>query len=86
MGDALADCPVRPRRARRPPAGHAAQVAERDCPVLHAEPTAEGLLDYAEGLFVGYRGYDAAGTEPLFEFGYGLGYTTWAYESASGKQ
>jgi beta-glucosidase len=30
---------------------------------------------------MGYRGYDAAGTAPMFPFGHGLGYTSWDYES-----
>ena len=45
------------------------------CPVLHAVP-AEGGLEYREGLLIGYRGYDRAGTKPHFPFGHGLGYTT----------
>ncbi len=55
-------------------------VREADCPVLRAVP-ADGRLGYDEGLLIGYRGYDAAGTTPLFPFGHGLGYTTWSYES-----
>jgi beta-glucosidase len=54
--------------------------AEADSPVLHAQPEA-GELIYAEGLLVGYRGYDRNGSEPLFCFGHGLGYTDWAYET-----
>ena len=58
-------------------------AAEADCPVLHAQPR-DGRLDYAEGLLIGYRGYDAAGIAPMFPFGHGLGYTTWDYESLNG--
>ena len=56
-------------------------ATEADCPVLHSVPV-EGRLEYREGLLIGYRGYDHAGTKPHFPFGHGLGYTTWAYESA----
>jgi beta-glucosidase len=54
---------------------------EEDALVLHAAPEPDGALRYAEGLLVGYRGYDARGTEPGYPFGYGLGYASWAYES-----
>ena len=54
--------------------------AAADSPVLDAQPEA-GTLPYDEGLLVGYRGFDRRGTDPLFCFGHGLGYTDWAYEA-----
>ena len=36
-------------------------------------------IDYTEGLEVGYKWFDAEKKEPLFAFGYGLSYTTYAY-------
>jgi beta-glucosidase len=81
MGDALADVLL----GRAEPGGRlpvTIPAAEADCPVLHSVPE-QGLLEYAEGLLIGYRGYDQAGTEPHFPFGHGLGYTTWEYVSAA---
>jgi beta-glucosidase len=36
-------------------------------------------VEYHEGVFVGYRYYDAKAIEPLFPFGHGLSYTTFSY-------
>ena len=42
-------------------------------------PGVDGRESYTERLEVGYRWYDARHEEPLFPFGFGLGYTTFDY-------
>jgi beta-glucosidase len=39
--------------------------------------------NYGEGVFVGYRYYDSKQVEPLFPFGHGLSYTSFAYSDLS---
>jgi beta-glucosidase len=64
------------------PSGKLPQTFPRrleDNPAFVNYPGENGRVRYGEGLFVGYRYYEKKRVEPLFPFGFGLSYTSFAY-------
>jgi beta-glucosidase len=55
------------------------RLADTPAAALEAYPGVNGVVQYKEGLLVGYRWYDTKDIEPLFPFGYGLSYTRFKY-------
>jgi beta-glucosidase len=50
-----------------------------DNPAYINYPGENGRVRYGEGIFVGYRYYEKKRVAPLFPFGFGLSYTSFAY-------
>jgi beta-glucosidase len=50
-----------------------------DNPAAANYPGKDVEVNYAEGIYVGYRYYDTKNVEPLFPFGFGLSYTKFEY-------
>ena len=81
-GSALADVLF----GRVNPSGRLAETIPlriQDHPSYLNFPGEHGHVRYAEGLFVGYRGFDAREQEVAYPFGYGLSYTTFSYGEAT---
>ncbi|WNG15246.1 glycoside hydrolase family 3 C-terminal domain-containing protein [Cystobacter fuscus] len=54
-----------------------------DTPTFTEFPGLNQQARYGEGVFIGYRYYDKKNIAPLFPFGFGLSYTTFAYSELS---
>ncbi|MDF2560279.1 MAG: beta-glucosidase [Microbacterium sp.] len=57
-------------------------VALASVPVHEVTPR-DGVLEYAEGLHIGYRAWLQRGLRPLYAFGHGLGYTDWSIDTVA---
>jgi len=57
--------------------------AWKHAPAFETYPETEGHAPYREGVFVGYRHYDAKRLPVRFPFGHGLSYTAFAYSDFS---
>nr|AEX88467.1 glycoside hydrolase family 3 domain protein [Microbacterium esteraromaticum] len=65
------------------PSGRLAETVPlrlQDAPSYLHFPGEHSRVRYGEGVFVGYRGYDARDQDVLYPFGHGLSYTTFSYE------
>jgi len=87
FGDALCDVllgDVNP--SGRMPTTWPAQLS--DTPSFATYPGSDGKVEYAEGVFVGHRGYErpgVTGIAPAIAFGHGLSYTRFEYGVLSAR-
>ncbi len=65
------------------PSGKLAETFPLELSETPAQPYPGGpaMVEYREGIYVGYRYYDTAKVDVLFPFGHGLSYTTFWYRN-----
>lgn len=83
MGEALADVLT----GEAEPSGRLPVTFPRkmeDTPAAETHPGRNGRAQYLEGRLIGHRWYDKTGKDPLFPFGFGLGYADVRIESVAG--
>lgn len=71
------------------PTGRLAETFPRrleDTPSFECFPGDGKVVDYSEGIFVGYRWYDKRKIDPQFVFGQGEGYTKFEYGEVSASK
>ncbi len=57
-------------------------IDEDSLPVSNCTPV-DGQVVYEEGIHIGYRAWLKAGAKTAYDFGFGLGYTTWSLGAVS---
>ena len=81
-GQGVGEATVKLLYGDKNPSGKLAEtwpVKLSDNPSFLNFPGVDGVVDYAEGVFIGYRYYDKKDMAVLFPFGHGLSYTQFAY-------
>lgn len=88
-GQAVAGAVLRVLTGEVNPSGKLAEtfpLVYEETPVSRYFPGRERTSEYREGIYVGYRYYETTGMPVRFPFGYGLSYTTFAYDHLSVTQ
>lgn len=83
-GEAVGEATVDILFGKANPCGRLAETFPmklEDNPSFLNFPGEKDIVEYKEGVFVGYRYYDKKKMEVLFPFGYGLSYTTYDYSN-----
>lgn len=81
-GQGVGKAAVRLLYGEKNPSGKLAEtwpLRLQDNPSYLNFPGTDGIVEYREGIYIGYRYYDKKEMEVLFPFGYGLSYTSFLY-------